>query len=312
MADAPFIKFYPSDFLAGTSGLSPAERGVYITLLCLIFENDGPVTRDDGRLARRCGLPKGPFRKILGALMDEGKIIEADGSLSNSRAEKALIDRHLRSKNGTHAATERWREQKEKNEQKQGEENASAYADALPAQCVGDASQKPEPESREIELPSSSETEVLGQHDPPDDDDDFSDLLEAAGVDALSHPDEVQKWLEAGVSRCAQVEVIREVVAKNGGTDPPVSFRYFSRAMDQAAVQGREAGVARQRMESRMREVAEDIAAGREVPAFWLQPVNRDGLLATGLINDAQLDSYEIPRGEPHVARPRQAEEAAE
>jgi uncharacterized protein YdaU (DUF1376 family) len=33
MGESPFIKFYPSDFLAGTSGLSPAERGVYITLL---------------------------------------------------------------------------------------------------------------------------------------------------------------------------------------------------------------------------------------------------------------------------------------
>lgn len=84
MGEQPFIKFYPSDFLGGTSGLSPAERGVYITLLCLIYEADGPIKRDDSRLARCCGAPKAAFQRTLEALIDQGKIVEGDGMLSAS------------------------------------------------------------------------------------------------------------------------------------------------------------------------------------------------------------------------------------
>lgn len=142
MGESPFIKFYPSDFLAGTSGLSPAERGVYITLLCLIYEADGPIERHDARLSRRCGSPKAAFQRTLEALIDEGKIVETDGMLSNRRAEKAIVDRQNRSQIGTHAAQQRWTAQGEKTQQNQRQDDARA----MPEQCTSDASQKPEPE----------------------------------------------------------------------------------------------------------------------------------------------------------------------
>lgn len=145
MGETPFIKFYPSDFLGGTSGLSPAERGVYITLLCLIYESDGPIQRHDARLSRRCGAPKAAFVRILDGLIDEGKITESDGMLSNKRAEKALVDRTNRTQNSTHAANQRWTAQDKKTQQKQRPMDAGA----MPPQCVGDASQKPEPEYRD-------------------------------------------------------------------------------------------------------------------------------------------------------------------
>lgn len=142
MGEQPFIKFYPSDFLAGTSGLSPAERGVYITLLCLIYEHDGPIQRDDARLARRCGSPKAAFVRTLDGLIAEGKITQDEGMLSNRRAEKALMDRTNRTQNSTHAANQRWGAQGQKMQQKQ----RAVDAGAMPSQCVGDASQKPEPD----------------------------------------------------------------------------------------------------------------------------------------------------------------------
>lgn len=142
MGESPFIKFYPSDFLAGTSGLSPAERGVYITLLCLIYEADGPIERHDARLSRRCGSPKAAFQRTLEALIDEGKIVEVDGMLSNRRAEKAIVDRQNRSQIGTHAAQQRWTAQSDKMQQNQRPDDARA----MPEQCTSDASQKPEPE----------------------------------------------------------------------------------------------------------------------------------------------------------------------
>lgn len=137
MSDQPFIKFYPSDFLGGTSGLSPAERGVYITLLCLIYEMDGAIERDDGRLSRRCGMPKASFTRILSALIDEGKITESGGKLSNNRAEKAIVDRQIRSQNATHAVNSRWAAQKKKTEQKQEPDDTHE----IPAQYVSDTSQ---------------------------------------------------------------------------------------------------------------------------------------------------------------------------
>lgn len=137
MGEKPFIKFYPSDFLGGTSGLSPAERGVYITLLCLMYENDGPIARDDARLSRRCGAPKAAFKRILDGLIAEGKILQNDGVLSNKRAEKAIVDRTNRSQIATHAATQRWEAQSEKTQKKQ----RGGDANAMPAQCASDASQ---------------------------------------------------------------------------------------------------------------------------------------------------------------------------
>jgi len=137
MGDKPFIKFYPSDFLAGTSGLSPAERGVYITLLCLIYETDGQVPRDDARLSRRCGSPKASFKRTLDALIDEGKITERDGMLSNERAEKVIVDRQNRIQNATHAAQQKWDAQRKKSEQNQRQDDAGA----VPEQCPADANQ---------------------------------------------------------------------------------------------------------------------------------------------------------------------------
>lgn len=142
MSDTPFIKFFPSDFLAGTSGLSPAERGIYITILCLIWDGDGPVEMDIARLARRCGVSKASFGKILESLLAEEKLVQTPRGLTNQRAEKTILDRQNRIKKATHAATQRWDAQTRKNEEKQRSDDAIA----VPQQCVADA--KPEARSQ--------------------------------------------------------------------------------------------------------------------------------------------------------------------
>lgn len=80
MAD-PWFKFYPSDWLAGTRGLSAAETGVYITLISMMHEREAPLDMDDTRLARLCGLPARNFRRAIEALMDQGKLVKMDGGL---------------------------------------------------------------------------------------------------------------------------------------------------------------------------------------------------------------------------------------
>jgi uncharacterized protein YdaU (DUF1376 family) len=173
MGESPFIKFYPSDFLAGTSGLSPAERGVYITLLCLIYEADGPIERHDARLSRRCGSPKAAFQRTLEALIDEGKIVEADGMLSNRRAEKAIVDRQNRSQIGTHAAQQRWTAQGEKIQQNQRKDDARA----IPEQCTSDASQKPEPDIRTDTVVSVTRAKPKSRKSRISDDAEISDAM---------------------------------------------------------------------------------------------------------------------------------------
>ena len=77
----PWFKFFPSDWLSGVSGLSAGERGVYVTLLAMMYDHGGPIKRDDGRLSRQCGLPKVGFSRALEALIALGKITESDGTL---------------------------------------------------------------------------------------------------------------------------------------------------------------------------------------------------------------------------------------
>ena len=146
MGDTPFIKFYPSDFLAGASGLSPSERGVYITLLCLIYEKDGAIQRDDARLSRQCGAPKAAFVRILAALISEGKITEVDGMLSNRRAEKALSDRQIRVENARNAAHQKWTAEGGKSEGNQGGNDAGAMPAHSGGICGEDAIPELDPE----------------------------------------------------------------------------------------------------------------------------------------------------------------------
>jgi len=260
MSDAPFIKFYPSDFLAGTSGLSPAERGVYITLLCLMYEASGPIERDDNRLSRRCGAPKAAFKRIMSALIEEGKIIETDGLLTNKRAESSILDRKNRTQSATHAAKQRWGEQEGKTEQNQGARDADALRTQCENECAADASQKPEPEpdieggggdahARAREADTDPPSDAPCNTPPAETPDDTwrETLCKAMGLDlqgvtpggriAGTQADmaEAQRWQhELGLSKMQILRQVREVMGKK--TDgPPKSFRYFTPAMQRLA-----------------------------------------------------------------------------
>lgn len=236
MSETPFIKFFPGDFLGGTSGLSPAERGAYITLLCLMYEQDGPIERDDARLARRCGAPKATFQRLLQALIDAGKIVQSDGFLSNQRAEKAIVDRQNRTQNSTHAANSRWSEQKVKNKQKQRPSDAGA----MPEQCVSDA--KPEARSQSIG------EEGLDKSNPPPPIrtvgvDFLEELAWACGYPASSDPPDrwldegtaelVGKWLDMGLTPPQIISAARK--SREHHREPPHSPKALQAVMAAAA-----------------------------------------------------------------------------
>ena len=204
MSDTPFIKFFPEDFLAGTSGLSPSERGVYITLLCLMWDQGGPVELDAGRLARRCGMPKAAFNKTLAALLKEKKLRQMDdGRLTNKRAEEVLQDRLDRIQKGAHGANSRWQR-----------EPTAIYPDRTPDDLT------------------DRDRVVIAMGFQP------GDMVPGGGKVIGGEMDMVQldKWRdELGLS-IDQIEgVVSEIVANRPAGDPITSFRYFTNAMRRLA-----------------------------------------------------------------------------
>ena len=132
MSHNPYVQFYTSDFLGGTSGMTAACKGVYITLLCQMYEEERPLGQSWEMLARRCGCTLPAFKRAISDLVDDGKIIITDDGIWSPKCEKHIALRRERQKSASSAAKKRW----EKTQQKQDGGNA----DAVRAQC------QPEPE----------------------------------------------------------------------------------------------------------------------------------------------------------------------
>jgi uncharacterized protein YdaU (DUF1376 family) len=133
----PWVRFFPSDWLGGTRGMSAVETGVYITLIATMYERNEPIVEDHARLARLCGASNSAFKKALETLLDEGKIIRSPSGLWNDRVEKEQVYLSEKSEVGSRAANARWK-------QKGNENNTGDDANALPTQSPGNANQKPE------------------------------------------------------------------------------------------------------------------------------------------------------------------------
>lgn len=112
MSEVPWIRFFPSDWLAGTRGLSASETGVYITLIATMYERGHPLPEDHGRLARLCGASNSSFKSALEALTVGGKILRVEGGLWNERVGKEGQHRAEKSEAARAAASYRWENQK--------------------------------------------------------------------------------------------------------------------------------------------------------------------------------------------------------
>jgi uncharacterized protein YdaU (DUF1376 family) len=137
MSKMPWVRFFPSDWLGGTRGMSAVETGIYITLVATMYERGEPIPEDHSRLSRLCGASNSAFKTALDALVNEGKIIRVEGGLWNARVEKERVYLSEKSEVGLRAANARWGK-------KDKENNDDDDADALQAQCAGNANQKPD------------------------------------------------------------------------------------------------------------------------------------------------------------------------
>jgi uncharacterized protein YdaU (DUF1376 family) len=89
----PYFRFYPSDFMRGIRGLSAQEAGLYVMLLCRMYEESGPIENHALKLSTYCGMRLATFEKTLDRLVALGKITATDGMLFNDRAAIEISNR---------------------------------------------------------------------------------------------------------------------------------------------------------------------------------------------------------------------------
>ncbi|MEM8993141.1 MAG: DUF1376 domain-containing protein [Pseudomonadota bacterium] len=114
MSDTPFVNWCPSDWLAATRHLSLEERAVYHDLLMMLYEQYGSLKADWTRIGRLIGVRPGKLKQIVETLAEEGKIVVADGMITNARVEKELAKREKKSEAAAASAKARWAKDRKK------------------------------------------------------------------------------------------------------------------------------------------------------------------------------------------------------
>jgi uncharacterized protein YdaU (DUF1376 family) len=97
MSKVPHFKFYVNDFMNGTAMMSNEEVGVYIRLLCVLYDQDGQVENDPGKLRHLLHCARTPeARRKIQRLIDLGKLsVDAEGLIHNGRADVEIEKRHI-------------------------------------------------------------------------------------------------------------------------------------------------------------------------------------------------------------------------
>lgn len=141
MSELPWYRTFPTDWLADTRGLKPAEVGILTAICWMIMEAGEPVKEDHARLARRCATTPRSLMAILEVLIDEGLLQRIDGCLMNARIAQEIDWREEKSQKSTRAANKRWK----KSQQNQG----ASHAGAIREQCQSESEAESEADASE-------------------------------------------------------------------------------------------------------------------------------------------------------------------
>jgi uncharacterized protein YdaU (DUF1376 family) len=99
-----WYKHDPADFLGGVVGLNPEQRGVYITIIDLIYLHDGSIAANWYWIAGQCGCDVRVIKRIVGELVSRGKLgLDAEGKVFNNRCTVELAVRKDRTAQATQA-----------------------------------------------------------------------------------------------------------------------------------------------------------------------------------------------------------------
>jgi len=90
-----YAKFFPSDWRTGCLTLTLEEEGLYCRF-CMFMYDTGSAPPDNERITSRLlGIHPLQYRKVMGSLIEKGKIIRAQGILINERVVEE-IDKYRR------------------------------------------------------------------------------------------------------------------------------------------------------------------------------------------------------------------------
>lgn len=76
-----YFRFYLNSWAGETFHLSAEERGVYISLICLMTDKGRLVSRDEPGLHRVCRTTKGKLQKAIDYLLTYKQLVVIDGAL---------------------------------------------------------------------------------------------------------------------------------------------------------------------------------------------------------------------------------------
>lgn len=131
---------YSEKLLGALVKMDPQQGYIYVITLLRIYEVGGPIDDSAYVLSRRSGIPEAKVKRALENLIASGKLITADGMISNPEAEKIISDSNVvsggRSTAASKAAKARWK--------KDNKNNKTDMPRAMPDECVGDASDMPQ------------------------------------------------------------------------------------------------------------------------------------------------------------------------
>ncbi|MEN0087612.1 MAG: DUF1376 domain-containing protein [Pseudomonadota bacterium] len=142
MTGAPYIRFFPDDWLAGTQDLSLEERGALITIVAMTASTGVAPADNYARLARRFGCTKGRSQKLIASLVEQGKLTVSEGAILNKRAQKETKISQKMSEKQSEKANAKWA----KSGAKSNKNNAREDATAEPRHSHGTCQPEPEPD----------------------------------------------------------------------------------------------------------------------------------------------------------------------
>ena len=97
MREAPFLKFYTSDWRSGTLGLSFELKGFYMDLLALMWDRQSRLPSDPKLIAQWLQVDPRKVKRLMGELITAGKIFEAGTQIANKRLDHELAEHKTRS-----------------------------------------------------------------------------------------------------------------------------------------------------------------------------------------------------------------------
>ena len=147
------MKFYKRDpalALEGMSQLNSQQRGIYNSIIDLLYVRDGIVPDDDHMVAAAISIDLREYRNVKQQLVAAGKVRTRSGLISANGVDATLAIAQLRSSSARANAQLRWKRYKNANEFNQA---------FMPLQCDGNAIQNTD-RKREKEVAKEAQVQV--------------------------------------------------------------------------------------------------------------------------------------------------------